>query len=224
MRRAKPGIGGLLEVRQRICLDGSSTCDEDGIRGSRREDWHRAVFRLNWWQDQDWGTVPDWFAAVGTTGALLISAQVLRGEVANRRRAEANQFSIVARWMEADLPEEPHEPGEGSPPYIGFTGRNSGSKPILTAHVDLLLRDGSVRGVAAFGNVSTEVLAPGEDVDWGNYFPFDPEVGELFLSFIDGNGRSWRRSLTTYDYVSDRRWRRLTRASKHQALIYKYSS
>ena len=35
----------------------------------------------------DWGSVPEWFAAIGTVGALFVALILLRNELADRRRA-----------------------------------------------------------------------------------------------------------------------------------------
>jgi hypothetical protein len=52
----------------------------------------------------DWGSMPDWFAAIGTVGALAVALVLLRGELqAQRRREQAErraQAEKVAVWLE----------------------------------------------------------------------------------------------------------------------------
>jgi hypothetical protein len=44
----------------------------------------------------DWGSVPDWFAAVGTTGALLLGVHVLK---ADRERGDREQIAkLIVRY------------------------------------------------------------------------------------------------------------------------------
>ena len=47
----------------------------------------------------EWGTIPDWIAAIGTAGALGATVSLLRGEL---RQRDAEQARLVACWYDVD--------------------------------------------------------------------------------------------------------------------------
>lgn len=67
----------------------------------------------------DWGTVPTWFSAIGTSGSLVSAVLLYRRSLNDRERAQASEISswadfrhIIRRWGQA-------------PFYIIFVENNS---------------------------------------------------------------------------------------------------
>jgi hypothetical protein len=130
-----------------------------------------------------WGSVPDWFAAVGTVGALVATARLLAIEAGRRHdersHGEAAQASLVTWWMGTHV--------EGSTFEVHI--RNSGDAPAYGA---LLVRRKT-------NNLVLHTLPPGEtlniryDFEVANPGLASYEYEHMYLHFMDTHHRAWRR-------------------------------
>ncbi|EPD85161.1 hypothetical protein HMPREF1529_01776 [Microbacterium sp. oral taxon 186 str. F0373] len=147
-----------------------------------------------WWDSQAWGTVPDWFAAVGAVGALLVALGILLTDRRARRRELAE--AVNGAWpangtSEADFFE------------LNATIYNAGSKPAYAVAVRTY--------VAGLYDRSLELLTH-NDVREDDYEQMPPgatlrfstrikgsmadHMNDVLLTFVDGNGRAWVRNLS----------------------------
>lgn len=169
----------------------------------------------------NWGSIPDWFAAIGTVGALFLGFGILLRERAHSRRAAADAFvtwenrALTFRYPETtkkkrtgrDVPKEDHE----SVFLIWLESYNSGSSPVIDPGLNSPndgphpLSESLVGESHAFTKVS-----PGEQT-YRQIAVTVPalDVGLLVISFTDGSGHRWHRMLKTNRYISDRKYRRM---------------
>jgi hypothetical protein len=148
----------------------------------------------------DWGSVPDWLAAIGTLAAFAVALRLLAKELAarrdqeeDRRRAQARLVNAwpTMRWRESD--------GEAE----GWSVvRNDSDEPIYQVKLTVVPRDSRFASdpEAARGQAQTI-----ED-DWMGVLPRQTREGWLpaewklstwyvamGLSFTDSQGRRWKR-------------------------------
>jgi hypothetical protein len=130
----------------------------------------------------DWGSVPAWVGAVGTTAAFIVALSVFMLNRLDRQRAEASK---VAAWVEYD------ETGRAYAVCVS----NGGSLPIYDVHVGLELA-GIEHGPYAFQLPIVRPTSP-------ERHPLEPPlpaaalVGARLLGaslrFRDAENRCWRR-------------------------------
>lgn len=133
----------------------------------------------------DFGTVPDWFAAVGTVGALFVSLVLLREDRRLRSSEQAGQVSAWAEWRREGRPQDttPRQwfvyvnNASGAPVYVEVVNvaRGPGNGPTLSIE---------------FGTVAAH-----DTVDYG--LPeeeFQPLGDHPFVdvTFIDARRMRWR--------------------------------
>ena len=150
----------------------------------------------------DWGTVPDWLAAVGTVGALFFALFLFRHEVSSGRRKDADAFvSWLRTERSAQASGEWHE-------SIRVFVSNSGSKPIPRAGFWVRARvDGKelvkFRPLASSGD--TQGVSVQDVVNRGAGFNGPIDDFDAYLFFSDPQGRQWFRNIVTNKYVSERK-------------------
>ena len=144
----------------------------------------------------EWGTVADWVAAIGTTGALLVSAFLLsieirarRDRVADERRRQASQVSALIEYapiMTSALG------SEGDDWQIQV--HNSSSEPIYSCVVYVPTADEFpievVFGTIPGNDKRSDRLHP-NTAEHLRDLPFPGPVVEV--GFVDSRGHGWRR-------------------------------
>lgn len=138
----------------------------------------------------DWGSVPEWFAAIGTVGALFVALILLRNELADRRRAaevaDRRPADGIFAWA------EPRTDAGGWQTFV----HNRSDEPIYDAVV--------------YFTPLTDPPLPTEESVWGTVPPGGPKAGDRYgdrpgdlfgippveIEFTDGRGRHWRRDDT----------------------------
>jgi hypothetical protein len=144
--------------------------------------------------DVDWGSVPEWVAAVGTVGTLVY-ATVLLGKQRQRLQQEVDrhdreQASLVSAWVKLE---------HGG--QLSVRLRNANDVPIYQCYLELLDPDGGV-----LDQRFEESVPPGEhDLSpYDHELQFDPDLVSVKLDFFDPEGRHWvRRPNGTLDSLPD---------------------
>lgn len=159
----------------------------------------------SWWETINWGSVPDWFAAVGTVGALLATVAIIAREKREQRRASAD--SLVS-WVLTTA-----QQGEDGQTEFGHAVHlhNVGSQPI--PQVMIIRKIGASQKIE-MQRLSVVGLSPGQSVS--SRVKTSPSTSEpiLWLRIQDASGKPWIRDLQTNQYISRRQLRRLSR--KHR--------
>jgi len=186
----------------------------------------------NWWNSQDWGTVPDWFAAVGTVGAFAATVAIIQSERIRRRRAQADAFvSFTSLSWAPRVPLEglslrkmnkiKAEFGNLYHWEIRLWLHNTSNQPIVRTALRSDPRAGldfHVHQTVRVGKKGLSI-APGEEVETTLAFEKEPKGLKVYLYFVDSTGRGWVREIISGRYVS-RRERRMVvnmwRAQDHK--------
>lgn len=156
------------------------------------------------------GSVADWFAALGTIGAVGLSLYLLRREQLERRGAEARLVTIKRRLVHyGDPSEEDSVALEES--NVVFSVYNNGSRPIFDLYVNELIRDGFTE--IDDPQFTMSELGPGERGEHESDFPMRRDNAEYLARFLDADGRSWFRSLDRQKGLSSEEyWMRINNA------------
>jgi len=135
----------------------------------------------------DWGSMPAWFAAVGTVGALFVALILLRNEMRDRKRtaeiADQKPANGIFVWV------EPRTDAGGWQTFV----HNQSDEPVYDAVV--------------YFTPLTDPPMPTVDSVWGTIPPREVRPGDLYgdrpadifgippveIEFSDGRGRHWRR-------------------------------
>ena len=155
----------------------------------------------SWWAEQTWGSVPDWFAAVGTVGALFLGLIILTNERKRNRRADADSF---ATWWVASY-EGSSVPGSETSGELIVYALNSGSLPIQGASllgIDPDSYEPLHELMKETGGEEMETIDPGERIKYVLTFDRAPDVNKFYVRFADGRGHLWHRQLKGNKYVS----------------------
>jgi hypothetical protein len=142
----------------------------------------------------DWGTAPDWIAAVGTVGALAAAVIVFAVELKHRREerkdAEKDQARLVAAWLDGpQIDTVPNPLGD-----IRFPIRvvNRSNLPVSSCLVRL-----EWEGKPGSSNTFVWTLGPGHDRQHICNVQWDEAATHSFpvvsLGFVDAAGRVWRQ-------------------------------
>jgi hypothetical protein len=158
----------------------------------------------NWVASLEWGSVAEWFAAVGTVGALYFSLVLFVAERRRIRRAPADAFTT---WSIRRMG------GKTRPRLKGLTlyAHNSGVTPIAVAIVS------SPHGEPGqFTQMINRVegtlmpIAPGESITRELKFGKEPpDPNRVLIHITDGGGRQWWRRLETGRYMHPWRAQRM---------------
>lgn len=167
---------------------------------------------------QNWGSVPDWLAAVGTIGAVSIALRFglrdgtrLEDErkeaMADRElfrqqqlsEAEARKRSLAAKvTVIADRSPSGFHPGLGEArQYVHWTVHNGGDEPISMVSVVQRLRPGAPGADTATTEISQTwpMIEPGASREITTPIYQDPQDFERQreVQFTDGTGQRWQR-------------------------------
>lgn len=141
----------------------------------------------------DFGDVPGWVGAVGTTGALLVSLVLLWQEQRRsdnlRSDQQRDQAKRITAWLEYNLPAGRFEPGA----TLWAKVRNGSDEPIYDVHAGHLGRQPPGMHPQFFW---VGVVAPQQTLQMqvGEEFePIGTQAWGLDLRFSDASGRHWLR-------------------------------
>jgi len=137
----------------------------------------------------DWGTVPDWLAAVGTLAAFAVALRLLGKELAARREAEEDHRREQARRVSVWATEiEQVPPALGS--LVFFVVRaNRSDEPVYDVLIEMASNDPG--GAWAPWRKHIPVMPPGQEQTRLQVVPYRP--GPVTLTFTDAVGRRWKR-------------------------------
>jgi hypothetical protein len=166
----------------------------------------------------DWGTVPDWLAAIGTVSAVMLALNLARrdgdrleterkeamtdrelfrqqqvAEAEARKRSLAAKVSLVANRTTLSL-----QPAAGVPrQLVDWSVHNNGDEPISMVSIVQRLRPEA----AGADKAATEIchtwpmIEPGGNREWRTDVYRDPQDFEYQreVQFTDGTGQRWQR-------------------------------
>ncbi|QKZ20297.1 hypothetical protein [Streptomyces chartreusis] len=143
----------------------------------------------------DWGSVPTWFSAIGTTGALSTTIGII---VRDRRKDAREDAGRVVVWFER--PSADDADYEVDQTLIGLIhARNTADRPVFDLRVVIFPDDDRL---FMGSNLLTRVLAQGEE----EVFPVPfrtagidtkPPAEPVAVEFQDVDGVRWLRDLET---------------------------
>jgi hypothetical protein len=161
----------------------------------------------------DWGSVPDWLAALGTVAAFAVALQLLAKELEVRREAEEDRRSEQARLVSA-WPQDPF--WEQGQTWLPVAIRNGSSEPVYQVRAVMVPPESPYASDPEVATadvnkvrVRREIVAPGQltiahfGIEALNVVP-----GPISVSFIDAAGRRWKRYPDGRLVETDRPWRR----------------
>lgn len=135
----------------------------------------------------DWGSVPAWVAAVGTTGTLTFTAVTVRRSTNDRRRQQAAEVS--AWWRQL----------EGVAEGFLLEYRNASTEPVWSLQVWVTTIEEDDHGQRTKTSrrpiVVEDVLPPGATgrATVGGARPTPPYTPNIEVDFADAAGRRWHR-------------------------------
>jgi hypothetical protein len=151
----------------------------------------------------DWGTVPDWLAAIGTLLAFAVALGLFRKEQKARREYEEDrrreQASRVACWVGmVEDPSLPRAPWASDRPLrvVAAVLNNGSEEPIYDCRVHLEL---DPAGTGTFWNgdrrltLAERVVPPGRIQYPLRLSHADPPDVSAWMIFTDAAGRRWER-------------------------------
>lgn len=138
----------------------------------------------------DWGSVPTWVSALGTTGSLTAAVGIIRRDHLKGERADANAFSC---WMDHDPDDLASGKDVTTKPHNTVFARNNGTRPIHD--VVVLTWSGTT---VEFGQAKTltRTLLPGAEAHVSSPpagSPWKPTA--VAVAFRDAEGAHWLRDL-----------------------------
>ncbi|TFC21867.1 hypothetical protein [Cryobacterium glucosi] len=146
-----------------------------------------------WWTSQAWGSVPDWIAAIATTGALFWAFLLFSSDRIRASQAEANRFT-------AYIVSTTHE---GTFSTAKFEFFNAGDTPVPLAYLITCQATGnSGMPLTADGGY---IFRPGSRTSFRTRLERHSNDTFNYVYFQDSHGRTWLRDIATGKYVSLRR-------------------
>jgi hypothetical protein len=162
------------------------------------------------WDLIEWGTVMEFFAAVGTVGALLVAYRLLRREAGRdeerARERRSDQARLVAAWVRIAKVRKSAWTQQGwQPEDYEVRMLNSSPSPVYDVRLIYAVVD-EEGGRVGMGATEAPILPPEESsldlppdmiAKWKARKATHPTL-VVDIEFTDGVGRRWRR---TYDGV-----------------------
>jgi hypothetical protein len=131
-----------------------------------------------------WGDVPDWFAAVGTVGALSVSLYLIWNERSLRINQQARRIAVWTEWKRTESPDStPRQ-------YYAYVN-NASDSPVF---VERMIVAKTPEDVPA-ENVTLGVVAPHHLADYGLSeisFPPDGDPPYAVVEFRDVDRARWK--------------------------------
>ncbi|MCX5278300.1 hypothetical protein [Streptomyces virginiae] len=139
----------------------------------------------------DWGSVPTWFSAIGTTGALFATVGII---VRDHRKTERTDAALIACWF--DKPDV--EYADRTVRTGSLRVRNTADRPVFAVNV--------IVGPFQHGyewRLIAQVLPSEQEKDldvpfcrWGDGRGFSPAaLGPVVVIFRDADNTEWIREL-----------------------------
>lgn len=157
----------------------------------------------SWWVSLDWGTVPDWFAAVGTVGALVATLVIIAVDRYRVRRAPAHGLVLwsVRRYSSTS---------SGDKQFVTVHASNVSNGPIPVANVFSRV-DGSdyIDEILTADDNGFKEIAPGGKVEKEIEIVHYIDESNIFVFFVDHRGGKWAKRLSDGRLLSARKGRRL---------------
>lgn len=158
-----------------------------------------SVARFFGYQEWVWGTVADWFAALGTVAAVAVAIFLVIRESTHTKRGQAEQVTV--RIVDAVTSHA-----------VDITNRSTEHFPYVEVYWRKTGERGRPKSTATFPETEGEDLNPGEHVLLFEEMPKGIEyTGTVLAVMCDARGRIWYRDVTRDKYISARRSRQFTR-------------
>ncbi|MER5995851.1 hypothetical protein [Streptomyces viridosporus] len=141
----------------------------------------------------DWGNVPTWFSAIGTTLSVAIALKLVFRDRADKQTSDARR--VVVRYK--------REKQTAHPPAIRVI--NTADRPISDLLIVAMLQNGPRQHPFALVPFPDgEHLAPGEECEAqdprGSMDGMQVEAA-VGVAFVDADGRGWIRRLDTSEII-----------------------
>lgn len=185
------------------------------------------------WSSINWGSLADWFAAVGTVGALILTVFIVLRDRKERHQESADR--VLARIGSV---------GDGSGWDITFSVFNSGTMPVTSVVLlgpDLGIREeepeeypngwhfeeiapslnDSLPFVFDPSKVAPDARFPGLHAGESRYIHIRqsvrPDLNDFYYAFFDGRGKMWVRNARTGRYLTGRKARNLVSVAQQES-------
>jgi hypothetical protein len=149
----------------------------------------------------DWGTVPDWLAAIGTLAAFVVALRLLAKELTARREQEEDRRRAQARLVNAWLTMKWRESDGEAESWFVVT--NASDEPVYQVKVTVVPGDSGFASDPEMARGQAETI----EENWNSpLLPHESRDGcvpdewnwwtrkaSLGLSFTDSQGRRWKR-------------------------------
>jgi len=150
----------------------------------------------------EWGSVPDWIAAIGTSFAFVAALYVIfRDHQAQRRRQneeDARQARLVLSWVDAFETAEVVATEHGLKPRHRFEVviHNASSEPIIDCLAEVWIDTDEISKDIATSRVQRHkhIIPPGNYREAVQLAPDWATRAVASIAFTDGNGRRWLRN------------------------------
>lgn len=155
------------------------------------------------WDAVDWGTVPDWFAAVGTVGAFAATLAILALDRRRSRRAPAEGLVL---WTTRKFQSTPR----GDKRSVTVHAYNTSAGPIPTANVVSKV-DGNdyVNEVLSADGDGFKEIAPGSKTAVEINIVQYVDDSSLYVFFVDYQGGQWVKRVSDGRLFSPKKGRKL---------------
>lgn len=133
-----------------------------------------------------YGTVADWFTAVGTVGAFFVALYLLNQERLLRLGAQAAHVSVWAEWKRTVGGQDPTERQ-----YFAYID-NSSDAPVYVDLMQVMREEGDEPGL----EIEMGTVPAHDTADYGldeADFPSSGEPPYVEIFFLDSNRVRWRR-------------------------------
>ncbi|MGW0819448.1 hypothetical protein ACWD00_40770 [Streptomyces viridiviolaceus] len=169
----------------------------------------------------DWGSVPTWFSAIGTTGSLLATAGII---VRDRRKDQRTDAARVACWTEAPTAYEVGDDSVDLEAYRFLRVHNTADRPVFDLFALVGPDDSAMYHRHDLGHVvpageQATFLVPFEQHSFGPLPPSRPAAVE----FRDVERTTWVYDLSA-GTLHRRRQRRMRRVRSWLRIQQKFVS
>ncbi len=155
------------------------------------------------WNAVDWGTVPDWLAAVGTVGAFAATLVIL---ALDRRRSRRAPAAGLVLWTTRRFRSTPH----GDTQSVTVHAFNTSAGPIPTANVvSKAAGNDYVNEVLSADERGFKEIAPGSKTEVEIDVVHFVDDSALYVFFVDFQGGQWVKRISDGRLFTPRRGRKL---------------
>ncbi|MFJ3205812.1 hypothetical protein [Streptomyces sp. NPDC086989] len=147
----------------------------------------------------DWGTLPAWVSAAGSSAALLATTYIIGRDRGDKHRTDANRVSC---WMFPPTPEETRIAGrDGEDLVIVVQVKNASDRPVFD--VECLTWAPHPERMGDRPLLVADVLKASDgNNEAAIEVPYSSDIAvpaPAAVTFRDADGRRWLRDLTTRD-------------------------